>query len=73
MLLLGGHTSRFHTPFLEYINDPQYLWCDIIGVLYSTSLGQVGDSKEYNGSYKMTLACFEKKLIEKNKVNDSAT
>ena len=55
-LLLGGHGSRLHLPFLQYVNNPEHLWVVLIGVPYGTSLWQVGDRNEQNGSYKMALA-----------------
>ena len=52
-LLLDGHKSRFELPFLEYITSEKHLWQVCIGVPYGTSLWQVADSKEQNGSYKI--------------------
>ena len=46
LLLLNSHGSRIELPFLQYINDPLYLWIDLSGVTYGTSLWQVGDSAE---------------------------
>ena len=65
VVLLDGHGSRFQLPFLQYINNPEHLWAVIIGVPYGTLLWQVGDSKEQNGSYKMALSRFKKKLIQR--------
>ena len=65
VVLLDGHGSRVQLPFLQYINNPEHLWAVIIGVPYGTSLWQVGDSKEQNGSYKMALSRFKKKLIQR--------
>ena len=65
-LLLDGHGSRFEIPFLDYITNPDHEWQVCIGVPYGTSLWQVADSKEQNGSYKIALArakkIFEDKL-----------
>jgi hypothetical protein len=52
-LLLDGHGSRFELPFMEYINQPETMWCVCIGVPYGTSYWQVGDSPEQNGCFKM--------------------
>ena len=64
VVLMDGHGSRLGLPFLNYVNDPTHPWCVDIGVPYGTSLWQVGDSPEQNGSYKMALARIKKKLIE---------
>ena len=37
-VLLDGYGSRFGLPFLEYICDPLYEWCIVIGVPYGTAL-----------------------------------
>ena len=64
-LLLDGHNSRFELPFLEYITNNQHEWQVCIGVPYGTSLWQVADSKEQNGSYKIALARAKKDAMEK--------
>ena len=66
-LFVDGHQSWFEIPFLEYITDKEHKWQVCIGVKYGTSLWQVADSKEQNGSYKIALArtkieFFENKL-----------
>ena len=63
-LLLDGHGSRFELPFLQYIQDHNNPWVVCIGVPYGTSLWQVGDSKQQNGSYKIALFRAKKKLLE---------
>jgi len=63
-LLLDGHQSRFEIPFLEYITDKEHEWQVCIGVPYGTSLWQVADSKEQNGSYKIALARSKKDFLE---------
>ena len=67
-LLLDGHGSRFGINFLKYINDASHEWSVCIGVPYGTSLWQVGDSSEQNGSYKIGLARAKQDLIDKKKV-----
>ena len=64
-LLLDGHQSRFEMPFLEYITNKDHEWQVCIGVPYGTSLWQVADSKEQNGSYKIALARAKKEFLEK--------
>ena len=62
--LLDGHNSRFDIDFLKYINDPKTKWNVCIGVPYSTSLWQVGDSSQQNGTYKMTISDEKKNLFD---------
>ena len=45
-LLLDEHDSQIKLSFLEYINNPEHMWCVCIGVPYGTALWQVGDSSE---------------------------
>ena len=63
-LLLDGHQSRFELPFLEYITDNKHEWQVCIGVPYGTSLWQVADSKEQNGSYKIAMSKAKKEFLE---------
>ena len=63
-MLLDGHGSRFQLPFMEYIIDNSHPWVVCIGVPYGTSLWQVADSKQQNGSYKMALYKAKKELLE---------
>ena len=65
-LLLDGHQSRFELPFLEYITNTRHEWQVCIAVPYGTSLWQVADSKEQNGSYKIALAKKKKEFLKKN-------
>ena len=65
-VLLDGHGSRFGIPSLDCICNPLHKWCIIIGVHYGTTLWQVGDSPEQNGSLNTTLA-KEKQHIVKEK------
>lgn len=62
--LLDGHGSRFELPFLQYINDKNHEWSACIGVPYGTSLWQVGDSEEQNGSYKMGLTRKKQDIMQ---------
>ena len=63
-LLLDGHGSRFELPFMEYIVNTNHPWVVCIGVPYGTSMWQVADSKQQNGSYKMALYKAKKFLLE---------
>ena len=63
-LLLDGHNSRFGIPFLEYITAPSHKWMVCIGVPYGTTIWQVADSKEQNGSYKIALARAKQQMLE---------
>ena len=62
-LMLDGHGSRYGIPFLRYINNDAHLWVACIGVPYGTSLWQVGDAAECNGTYKGGLTTMKKKII----------
>ena len=64
-LLLDGHGSRFELPFLEYITDADHKWMVCIGVPYGTSLWQVADSKEQNGSFKIAMSKIKSEILKK--------
>jgi hypothetical protein len=51
-LLCNGHCSQFEEPFLEYTLEGSHPWTCCIGVPYGTSMWQVGDSTEQNGTFK---------------------
>lgn len=50
ILLLDAHGSMAELNFLEYINSRNNIWIVCIGVLYGTSLWQVGISAPMNVS-----------------------
>jgi hypothetical protein len=52
-LLYDGHGSRFEEPFLEYTLESNRSWTCCIGVPYGTSVWQLGDSAEQNGTFKI--------------------
>jgi hypothetical protein len=52
-LLCDGHGSRFEEPFLEYTLESNTPWTCCIGVPYGTSVWQLGDSPEQNGTFKI--------------------
>jgi hypothetical protein len=52
-LLCDEHGSRFEEPFLEYTLESNRPWTCCIGVPYGTSMWQVGDSTEQNGTFKI--------------------
>jgi hypothetical protein len=52
-LLCKGHGSRFEDPFLEYRLEGKRHWMCCIGVPYVTSMWQVGDSTEHDGTFKI--------------------
>ena len=64
MLLLNAHGSQFELPCLKYINQKETEWVVCIGVPYGTSLWQVGNSSEKNGSYKLVCAKFKRRLLK---------
>jgi len=64
-LLLDGHHSRFEVQFLKYVTDADHPWMICIGVPYGTSLWQVADSKEQNGSFKIAISKAKSNLLKK--------
>ena len=52
MLIVDGHQNRLDPKFIEYINDEGHKWIVCFGVLYATTLWQVGDASEQNGNFK---------------------
>ena len=54
---------------MKYVLDIEHEWMICFGVPYGTSLWQVGDSKQQNGSYKMGLSKY-KDLIVKRKLTE---
>lgn len=65
VFLLDGHNSRLSAPFVNYVLDIAHKWSIIFGVPYGTSLGQVGDSKQRNGSYKISLSKYKDIIVRK--------
>ena len=63
-LLVDGHQSRLQLPFLQYINEPEDNWVVCLGVPYGTALWQVGDSKEQNGSFNISMTKAKMDLLE---------
>jgi len=51
-------------PFLKYINNPKDNWIACIRVPYGTSLWQVGDSKEHNGSFNIAMTKAKESLLQ---------
>ena len=64
-LLLDGHGSRFELPFFEYITNANHKWMVCIGVPYGTSLWQVAESKEQNGSFKIAMSKVKSEILKK--------
>ena len=67
MLLLDGHDSQLQLEFLEYVNkDNQFgkpNWKACIGLPNGTSVWQVGDSKQQNGSWKTAMTRLKDELV----------
>ena len=63
MLLVDGHQSRLDPKFLTYINDQGHRWKVCLGVPYATSLWQVGESSEQNGTAKTEWHRAKQELI----------
>ena len=58
MVIFDGHDSRLQLPFLEYVNTERFgraLWKACIGLPNGTTKWQVGDSKQQNGCFKMSM------------------
>ena len=80
-LLLAGHGSRTELEFMQRMSSPKLPWTACIGVPYGTSLLQVGDSSEQNGSFNMgltkaksDLVAFEESMqINSKRVSTNAT
>ena len=64
-LLLDGHGSRFELAFLEYVTNKAHPWMVCQGVPYGTSLWQVADSSEQNGSFKSALSHIKMQILKK--------
>ena len=63
MIILDGHESRLHLPFLTYIDKEGTKWIICHGTPYGTSYWQVGDSPEQNGSFKMAWIAEKRDLV----------
>ena len=63
MMIIDGHQSRLDPQFIEYINDKGHRWKVCLGVPYATSLWQVGDASEQNGSAKTEWYREKAKLV----------
>ena len=64
-LLLDGHGSRFELTFLRYVTDSNHPWMVCQGVPYGTSLWQVADSSEQNGSFKAASSHIKMDILKK--------
>jgi hypothetical protein len=53
ILLCDGHGSRFEEPFLEYTLESDMPCTCCIGVPYGTSVWQVGDTPDQNGTFEI--------------------
>ena len=60
--LLDGHGSCFDLEFLEYVDGVETNGRVCIGVPYGCSYGQVGNSTEQNGCFKMALTKHKRNL-----------
>ena len=63
-LILDSHSSRYQPTFLDYTNDEDHKWYATIGIPYGTSIWQVGDSEEQNGTYKMSTYKEKSEIIK---------
>ena len=53
MLIGDGHQSRLDPQFTKYINNQSNCWTVCLGVIYTTTLWQVGGASEQNRKFKM--------------------
>ena len=53
VLIVDGHQSRLDPKFVDYINNKKHPWRVCHGILYATTLWQVGDASEQNGMVKL--------------------
>ena len=51
-MVLDGHSSRSDPKFLAHINNCDHRWKACLGLPHATSLWQLGDGKEQNGTFK---------------------
>jgi hypothetical protein len=64
--LFDAHDSRLQLPFLEKANKKMHgrpMWKICIGLPNGTSKWQVGDSKQQNGCWKMSMTREKDKLV----------
>ena len=61
---LDGNGSRVDYEFLKHANDPSHEWVVCTGVSCGTSLWQVGDSSEQNGSFNMEFSRAKADLVQ---------
>jgi hypothetical protein len=65
-LLCDGHGSWFEEPFLEYTLESDMPWTCCIGLPYGTSVWQVGDSPEKNGTFKIESRKAKADTVRRN-------
>ena len=63
-VLLDGHGSRAEHEFIEHANDPKHEWVVCAGVPCGTSLWQLGDSSEQNGSFNVEMTRAKAELAD---------
>ena len=63
-ILIDGHASHFGLPFFEDITDPLHPWYIVIGVLFATTIWQVGGSAEQNGTHNMSSVREKRRIVE---------
>ncbi len=62
-LIVDGHNTCLDPLFIDYINDKGHCWKVFLGVPYATSLWQVRDSAQNNGSFKMEWYLVKDELM----------
>jgi hypothetical protein len=70
--LFDAHDTRLQVPFLENTNkkmNGRPMWKICIGLPNGTSKWQVGDSKQHNGCWKMSITREKDKLVASKRKN----
>ena len=62
-------SSCYFSPTSPTLTNPDHSWDVCIGVPYGTSLWQVADSKEQNGSFKIAQSKIQKKELLSKRLN----
>ena len=62
---IRDYQSHLLTMSETYVRDIKHEWMICFGVPYGTNLWQVGNSKQQNGSYKMSMTKHKDEIVKK--------
>ena len=62
---IRDYQSHLLTMSETYVRDIKHEWMICFGVPYGTNLWQVGDSKQQNGSYKMSMTKHKDEIVKR--------